>query len=68
MRTKRTERGFDCVAHKREAQARIYEQIKQLAPDEEAAYFEEGARTGPLGEWWLALKPVPEGRDAGRAA
>ena len=65
MRTKRTEREFDCMAHKREVQERIYEEIKDLAPDQEVAYFEGAAQSGPLGEWWLAMQRAHAGRRTG---
>lgn len=47
--------GFDCVESKRKAQAKIYEEIRDLSPAEEIRYFEEQARNGPLRELWLEL-------------
>ena len=56
---------FDCVEFKREAQARIYERIKNMTPDQEIEYFRKAADTGPLGEWWRRI--VAGSRDAARA-
>jgi lipoprotein NlpI len=46
---------FDCVEAKREAQAEIYEEIRDLSPEEEIRYFEEQARKGPFRRLWLEL-------------
>ena len=72
------EKKFDCVEFKRQAQARIYERIKGLTPDEEIEYFRKAAEAGPLGEWWRRIvtgtretgaegspRPLPHG--SGRA-
>jgi hypothetical protein len=49
---KRGPNDFDCVAFKHAAQARIYEEIKDLSHEEEIAYFRRAAETGSLaGEW-----------------
>lgn len=37
--------GFDCVKMKHEIQAKIYEEIKDMSPEEQIAYFNRaGAR------------------------
>ena len=51
MKTK-NKKDFDCVEFKRQAQARIYETIKDLSPEEEIEYFRKAAEQGPLGDWW----------------
>jgi hypothetical protein len=56
MKTTEVKKGFDCVQFKRQAQARIYERIKGLSPEEEIEYFRKAADAGPLGEWWTAIK------------
>lgn len=56
MKTRKVEKDFDCVEFKRQAQARIYERIKDLSPDEEIAYFRNAAEKGPLGDWWKAVQ------------
>ena len=35
----KSKKGFDCVEMKRRAQAKIYEEIKNLSPREELAYW-----------------------------
>jgi hypothetical protein len=52
----KTDKQFDCIKHKRQAQARIYREIRGLTPSEEAAYFARTAESGPLGEWWKRVK------------
>lgn len=56
MKTTEVKKNFDCVEFKRKAQARIYERIKDLSPEEEVEYFRKAAEEGSLGEWWKALK------------
>lgn len=50
------EKDFDCVEFKRRAQARIYERIKNLRPEEEIEYFRKAAEQGPLGDCWRAVQ------------
>ena len=47
---------FDCLAYKRRVQAQIYEEIKNLSPTEEIAYFRKRAEEGELGLWWRKIK------------
>lgn len=47
---------FDCIDFKRRAQARIYEHIKDLRPEEEIDYFRQAAEQGELGSWWRGLR------------
>ena len=56
MQTTNMKKDFDCVAFKRQAQARIYERIKDLSPAEEIEYFRKAAEEGPLGAWWQAIQ------------
>jgi hypothetical protein len=55
MKTSNGKKDFDCVELKREAQARIYERIKNLSPEEEIEYFRKAAEEGPLGAHWKAI-------------
>jgi len=55
MKAKR-KKDFDCVEFKRQAQARIYERIKGLSPQEEIEYFRRAAEQGPLGDWWKNMR------------
>lgn len=56
MPKKPKQKTFDCVEMKRRAQARIYEEIKDLSPEEEVAYFRRAAETGPLADWWKKIR------------
>lgn len=56
MKTTRAKKDFDCVEFKRQAQARIYQRIKDLSPEEEIDYFRKAAEQGPLGESWKAAR------------
>lgn len=59
MTTKNEPKSFDAIKFKQQAQAQIYEEIKDMTPEEEIAYFRERALSGPLGEWWSTL-PVEQ--------
>ncbi len=48
----KNKKEFDCIAFKREAQAKIYKDIKDLEPEDEAGYFHSKALSGPLKLWW----------------
>jgi hypothetical protein len=48
----RKKKAFDCVEMKRTIQAQIYEEIKDLTPEEELAYWRKSADEGPWGDWW----------------
>ena len=52
MKTSKPKKGFDCVEAKRQAQARIYEKIKGLSPQQEIEYFRTAVEDGPLGKLW----------------
>jgi len=65
MTSSKDPEAFGCVEFKRQAQARIYANIKGLGPDEEIAYFRKAADEGPLGDWWRSLAP---GRGRGAKA
>ncbi len=56
--SKKTMRKFDCVEFKRRAQTEIYEEIKNMSPREQIAYFHERAGSGSLGSWWRSLQRV----------
>lgn len=51
-----TTKDFDCIAFKRAAQEKIYEQIKGMTSAEEIAWFRQRVENGPLGEWWSRRK------------
>ena len=49
---------FDCIAFKEQAQSEVYEEIKDLTPEQQVDYFNKHARNGPLGQWWRKLRPA----------
>lgn len=55
MKTK-AKKDFDCIEFKRQAQARIYDQIKDLSPQQEIEYFRRAAEEGPLGDSWKVAR------------
>ena len=58
MSKKKAKQDFDCVAFKREAQSKVYEETKGLSLKEQVAYFRKKAGSGPLGKWWKRLPSV----------
>lgn len=57
MTTKpKTKKAFDCIEYKRNVQLRIYEDIKNLTPQQEIEYFRKKAEEGSLGDWWKSVK------------
>lgn len=56
MKATRAKKDFDRVEFKRQAQARIYERIKDLSPEDEIDYFRKAAEEGLLGEAWKAAR------------
>jgi len=55
MSKKKAKEEFDCVAFKREAQSKVYEETKRLSLKEQVAYFRKRASSSPLGKWWKRL-------------
>lgn len=53
---RKTAKTFDCIEFKRRAQSEIYEEIKELTPQQQIEHLRERAESGPLGEWWKRLK------------
>lgn len=49
-------KDFDCLAFKAQAQAQIYEKIKDMTPEEEIAYFRNSAKTGKLRHFWQKIE------------
>lgn len=43
---------FDCIAVKREAQDRIYEDIKNMSAEQQIEYFRNAVKDSPFREWW----------------
>ncbi len=51
--------SIDCLAMKDRIQQKIYEEIKDLTPEEEIAYFRRKVESGPFAEMWRRLKDAP---------
>lgn len=49
-------KDFDCIRMKREAQERIYKEIKDLTPEQEITYFRNAVASGSLAKWWGEVK------------
>jgi hypothetical protein len=43
---------FDCIAMKREAQSRIYEETKDMTHEQQIEYFRLGVHEGSFRDWW----------------
>jgi len=46
---------FDCIQMKRDAQTKIYQNIKQMTPEEEIAYFRQSVGQSKLSKWWKSV-------------
>ena len=46
---------FDCIQVKRDAQAKIYQTIKQMTPEEEIAYFRQSVDQSKFSKWWKSV-------------
>lgn len=51
--------GFDCIAYKRKVQEQIYQETKDMTPEEEMAYIRRKAHEGKMGEIWRKLQRKP---------
>ena len=51
---------FDCVEMKNEIQAKIYEEIKDLTPQEEIAYRRKKLESGSMGDFYKKLRVKPK--------
>lgn len=49
---KQRKKNFDCIEMKRDAQTRIYEEIKGMSHQEQIAYFQKAVRSSRFREWW----------------
>jgi len=45
-----TEKPFDCLAFKWKVEAEVYQEIKDLTPEQHIEYFRHHAQTGPFAE------------------
>jgi hypothetical protein len=66
MSESKSERGFDVLAFKDRVQAQIYEEIKDLSPEEEIAYWRRSVEMGPFAEFWKRIGQVKAARENAR--
>ncbi len=43
---------LDCIAVKREAQNQIYEETKDLTPEQQIGYFRDAVQRSRFRKWW----------------
>lgn len=48
MKPEKKKKKFDCLAIKERIQREIYDEIKDLTPEEEVEYFRKKAKSSPL--------------------
>lgn len=54
--TTHKKKEFDCIQVKRDAQAKIYQAIQDMTPEEEIAYFRQAVAQSKLSEWWKSVR------------
>lgn len=64
MKRRKPAKGFDCIEFKRQAQAKIYQEIKGLSPEEEMEYFRCQVAAGPFGKLWKNLETRSRAADS----
>ncbi len=52
MMNQPSNKEFDCIAMKREAQSRIYEETKDMTHEQQIEYFRAAVQEGQFREWW----------------
>jgi hypothetical protein len=57
MTTQQQNKEFDCIASKREAQDQIYQETKEMSPDQQIQYFRNAVENSRLGGWWKKATP-----------
>jgi len=50
-----TNKNFDCIKFKRDAQEKIYEEIRGMTPAEEIAWFRSKVESGPYSDLWKRI-------------
>jgi hypothetical protein len=50
-----TQKRFDCLAFKQNAQAKIYQETNAMGSQELIAYFRQSSHSGVLGDWWKTV-------------
>ena len=55
MNPTKTKKAFDCLKFKQQVQEKIYEDIKNLSPAEQIAYFQNKIENSNLRDWWQSI-------------
>lgn len=50
-----TNKSFDCLKFKENAQAEIIEETKNMSQQELLDFFHNASRSGALGQWWQKI-------------
>ena len=50
--TSQVKKEFDCLEMKRDAQARIFEEIQDMSAQEQIEYFRHAIHSSRFREWW----------------
>jgi len=61
MKRIKSKQALDCVALKRQAQAKIYADTKGMSAAEQIGYFRRRAQSGALGGWWKRVSSLTAG-------
>ena len=64
MSQSKEKKGFDALAFKDAAQARIRADTRGMTPDEEIAYFHHKAETGTFAAWYKVARREAGARQA----
>jgi hypothetical protein len=62
MTNPRTDKRFDCVEMKNQAQRRLLAKFEGLSPAEEVEAIHSAVEAGPFADWWRSLaddRPPP---------
>jgi hypothetical protein len=57
MMNQPNKKEFDSIAIKREAQNQIYEEIKDLTPQQQIEYFRNAVQQSRFEKWWKQSYP-----------
>ena len=55
MNPTKTKKAFDCLEFKQQVQEKIHEDIKNLSPAEQIAYFQDRIENSNLRDWWQSI-------------
>ena len=64
MSQSKVKKGFDALAFKDAAQARIHAATRRMTAEQEIAFYRHEAETGPFAEWYKTARREAEARQA----